>query len=271
MSDSTTNNDLIISLPKNITAETFTDEAEFDKLFSQILGAVNSHVPDTTTRKGRDAIGSLARKVSSTKVVLDNAGKALTEEWRDKTKAVNDARNRIKQKLDDLRDDVRKPLTEWEDAEKARVDKHEAGLARLQQIAGTGYGVPSGDLKALKAELGAMPIDADAWEEFHGRACIMHAAAADTIDRLIVAAEKHDAEQAELEALRREKEERDRIDREKAELERLDREAKEREERERLAEEQRQRDIAEAEIRAREKAEADAKAAVERADRKSVV
>lgn len=269
MPEPTINTDLVISLPETLPVELFTNEVEFDKMLEQIRNAVNSHVPDVTTKKGRDEIASLARKVSSTKVVLDNAGLGLTEGWRTQTKKVNDARNRIKDQLDALRDQARKPLTEWENAEKARVDGHETRLGRLREIAGTGFGKSSEDLKALKQELDELPMDADKWEEFHGKACIAHGAAVDTIARLITDAEKREADRAELEALRREKEERDRIDQEKAELDRLDREAKEREENERLAEEQRARDIAEAEARAREQAEREAKEKAEAAEREA--
>lgn len=263
----TISNDLVISLPKTITAELFTNESEFDKLLNKIEAAVKNHVADVTTKKGREAIGSLARKVSSTKVVLDNAGKDLTEGWRTQTKSVNDARNRIKDKLDALRDQVRQPLTDWENAEKARLEGHEQRLQRLQAIASTGFGQTTAQLNALKDELTAQDMSADAWDEFHGKASIMHGAAVDTISRLITDAEKREAEKAELEALRAEKEERDRIDREKAELERLDREAKENEERERQAEEKRLKDIADAEARAREQAEIEAKERAEKAER----
>ncbi|MEN5278113.1 hypothetical protein ABE527_14320 [Brucella sp. TWI432] len=262
-----TSSDLVISLPKTITAELFTNESQFDQLLRKIEAAVKNHVPDVTTKKGREAIGSLARKVSSTKVVLDNAGKDLTEAWRTQTKSVNDARNRIKDKLDALRDSVRQPLTDWENAEKARVEDHENRLQQLQAIAGTGFGQSSETLKNIRAELADMDMTGDAWQEFHGKACIMHGAAVDTITRLIADAEKREAEQAELEALRAEKEERDRIDREKAELDRLDRETKERAERERQAEEKRLQDIADAEARAREQAELLAKERAEKAER----
>lgn len=263
----TISNDLVISLPKAITAELFTNESEFDKLLNKIEAAVKNHVADVTTKKGREAIGSLARKVSSTKVVLDNAGKDLTEAWRTQTKSVNDARNRIKDKLDALRDQVRQPLTDWENAEKSRIEGHEQRLQRLQEIASTTFGRTTEELSRLKDELAGQDMTAGAWDEFHGTACIVHGAAVDTVTRLIVEAEKREAEKAELEALRAEKEERDRIDREKEELDRLDREAKEKEERDRQAEEKRLQDIADAEARAREQAELEAKERAEKAER----
>jgi hypothetical protein len=88
-----------------------------DPLIERIEAEVRSHVADLTTKKGRDAIASLAFKVSKSKTALDTAGKALTETQKAEIKVVDDARKKIRDRFDALRDEARKPLTDWEKAE----------------------------------------------------------------------------------------------------------------------------------------------------------
>jgi hypothetical protein len=85
-----------------------------DPLIERIEAEVRSHVADLTTKKGRDAIASLAFKVSKSKTALDTAGKALTETQKAEIKVVDDARKKIRDRFDALRDEARKPLTDWE-------------------------------------------------------------------------------------------------------------------------------------------------------------
>ena len=88
-------------------------------------------VPDLSTSKSRQEIASMSGKVSSSKVLLENAGKDLVSHEKsliaDRLKridGINATRAKIKTTLDSLRDEVRAPLTQWEKdqaAEKARI------------------------------------------------------------------------------------------------------------------------------------------------------
>jgi len=78
---------------------------------------------DLETTKGRKKIASTARKVSKSKVLLDNLGKELVADWKAKAKKVDATRKHARDFLDNLRDTVRQPLTEWEEAEKARQEE----------------------------------------------------------------------------------------------------------------------------------------------------
>ena len=75
---------------------------------------------DVSTAKGRKEIASFAAKFSTAKTKLDGFGKALSDEYRAKIAPINAERNKIKVCCDESRDQVRKPLTDWEDAEKKR-------------------------------------------------------------------------------------------------------------------------------------------------------
>jgi hypothetical protein len=215
MSKELASTDLVIKLPAVMTAETFTDDKEFEKLYANILEAVKKHKPDVSTAVGREAIASLAYKVARTKTALDNQGKALTDEWRKSTQKVNDTRNIIKDRLDALKEEVRSPLTAWEDAEKARVEAHTARLADLVAMSKVGFGRTSSELRELLAKAEAVSTSKDVWEEYAPQAGVAREDAVDTLKRLLATAEKQEREAAELEQLRAEKAERDRIEAER--------------------------------------------------------
>ena len=94
------------------------DKAE--EIISRIESEARSIVPDLSTDKGRKAIASTARRVSTSKVALDNLGKDLVSDWKIKAKGVDAERKLIRDRLDALRDEIRQPLTDWENTEKER-------------------------------------------------------------------------------------------------------------------------------------------------------
>ena len=267
MSD-TASTDLIIALPSVPSVATFTDEKEFDKLYDAILKKVDEHKPDVSTKKGRDEIKSLAFKIAKTKVALDKQGLALTGEWRENTKKVNATRTKIEERLEALQTTVRKPLTEWEAAENARIDKHKDALDVLLSHITTSLGQPSADLKAALASVEETVIDGS-WEEFEDRAALAKQDAITALSRLIETAEKQEADAAELAALRAAQAERDRLDAERRAKEEAARAEAERVEQERRAEEQRQADIAKAAAEAAERTERKAAERIAAAEREA--
>ncbi len=92
-----------------------------DIIIKQIEDEARSIVPDLETATGRRNIASLARKVSSSKVALDDLGIGLVAGWKAKSKLVDAERKIIRDRLDALRVEIRQPLTDWEEAEKAKA------------------------------------------------------------------------------------------------------------------------------------------------------
>jgi DNA repair exonuclease SbcCD ATPase subunit len=121
-----------LSLPT--VMERFTDRAAIDKVIGEIAKVARAHVPDITTTKGREAIRSLAYNVARTKTAIDDAGKALGEDYRKRLKGIDDHRKLVRDALDALKDEVRKPLTDWENAEQARVRAIEDRRKEIQRI-----------------------------------------------------------------------------------------------------------------------------------------
>jgi len=126
-------NELVLSeqLTDEYVLALFTGN-EMDPLLSKITAVVDRHVPDVSTEKGRREIASLARRVASSKVILDDKGKDLVADWKEKAKKVDAIRKRMRDELDALRDRARLPLTRYEDAEVERL-KQEALDRELEQ------------------------------------------------------------------------------------------------------------------------------------------
>ena len=225
--------DLVVIEKKNAMA-VFTNNDQLDPLIEAIEKEARSLVPDVTTKKGRDAIASMAHKVARSKTYIDNAGKDLVAELKALPKQIDESRRVVRERLDALKDEVRRPLTEWE-AEQERIKAEEA-------------------MNALHVEALAMNEDFDRQlaariESDHEMALLMN----DAFDR----------EQAEKKA----EAERQRIARE----EEIKRQAEEKAKREAAEQAQREIDAAAAREReailAKERAEREQREAAERAER----
>lgn len=116
--------DLVVIEKKNAMA-VFTNNDQLDPLIEAIEKEARSLVPDVTTKKGRDAIASMAHKVARSKTYIDNAGKDLVAELKALPKQIDESRCVVRERLDALKDEVRRPLTEWE-AEQERIKAEEA-------------------------------------------------------------------------------------------------------------------------------------------------
>jgi hypothetical protein len=112
----------LVVIEKLNAIELFTGDA-MEPLVAQIRDIVDAHVPDTSTAKGRAEIATLSRKVSSSKVILDELGKNLVADWKQKAARVDIVRKEMRDELDVIRDDARLPLTRWEQAEDERKTK----------------------------------------------------------------------------------------------------------------------------------------------------
>lgn len=100
-----------------------TSANEAEALFARIRAEIDAFVPDLSTTTSRAAIKSLAFKVTKTKTAVEAARKDKTEAWRKQTDEVNASGRVIKARLEQMEDEARRPLTDWEDAEKSRVEK----------------------------------------------------------------------------------------------------------------------------------------------------
>ncbi|MGQ3664010.1 hypothetical protein [Citrobacter braakii] len=219
-------------------------ENGLEKFLEQIRESVKE-VPDLSTAKGRARIASLAAQVSRSKTAVEKPGRDYLRHLKEAVKPAEAELRRFVSACDEMRDEVRRPLTEWE-AEQERIKAEEA-------------------MNVLHAEALEMNIKFDQelaakFESDHEMALLMN----DAFDR----EEKEKAEEAERqriaheEELKRQAEEKakreaeEKIERERAESARREDELK-------FKAEQAERDR----IAAEQKAEAEKKEAADRAER----
>ena len=177
-----------------------------------VKGEVLGEVPDLKTRKGRERIASLAAKVSKSKTAVEKPGRDYLRRLKDMPKVVEAELRDFVTKMDALRDETRRPLTEWEAAEDARIDRHNDAINRMKDLAAELGTLDAEQLKARLSELSAFQLG-EAWEEFEAEAARTKEASLNAVQAALVARQKYDAEQAELARLRREAEERAEQDR----------------------------------------------------------
>ncbi|MDF3173490.1 hypothetical protein P3C22_15780 [Pseudomonas sp. ER28] len=177
-----------------------------------VKGEVLGEVPDLKTRKGRERIASLAAKVSKSKTAVEKPGRDYLRRLKEMPKVVEAELRDFVTKMDALRDETRRPLTEWEAAEDARIDRHNDRLNWLKTLADDLGELNSLQLKGLIAEAEGMQVGAH-WEEFEAEAANAKDRVLTTLRSALQKREQFEAEQAELARLRREAEERAEQDR----------------------------------------------------------
>ena len=126
-----TNEIQVLEQNSNAIIEAFKIEGGAQSLFDRIAEQARSVVPDLSTDKGRKAIASMARKVASSKTAFDAHGKELKEQYTVITSKIDADRKFFRDKCDALRDEIRKPLTDWENAEKDRVESLQARVDEI--------------------------------------------------------------------------------------------------------------------------------------------
>lgn len=238
--------------PKESAIEVYQKQSGLDPYIERIRKEVTGHVPDLTTKKGRDAIASLAFKVRKSKTALDALGKQLVDDLKDIPKRIDAERKRMRDQLDALADEVRAPLDAWEKAEQERINGHKDAIDWLRNRDDQIADLSAADIEARIHEVEAVEIG-KGWEEFEAEAARTKDAVLLILRTALVSRQKHEAEQAELARLRAEAAEREQKEREA----RIAQEAEERAKREAEAK-------AQAEREATARREAEARAAAER-------
>lgn len=123
-----------VSVIENLNALDVFKSGGIKPVIEAIREKVSPEIYDLTTDKGRKQIASNAHWVSRSKVTLDNFGKDLADKLNAQLKPINAERKLGREMLDELRDEIRKPLTEWE-AEQERIKAEEAAKVEAEKLA----------------------------------------------------------------------------------------------------------------------------------------
>ncbi|MEW6485405.1 MAG: hypothetical protein AB1423_12425 [Pseudomonadota bacterium] len=237
--------------------------------YLDMIREMAKEVPDVTTKKGRDRIGSLAQAISRSKTAIEKPGRAYLKHLKESVRPAEKELKRFVDECDSIRDEVLKIRSDWQDEQDrlAEIEKFDTDHA-----------------EALEMNEAFDKAAAEKLESDHEIALLMNdnfdrkrEEAARLAEQQRIEHEQRIAREAE-ERVKREAEEKARRDRE--ESERRERElqaAAEREKQERIAAQERAereakeaRDMAELKAkRAQEKAEREKQEAIEAERRKA--
>ncbi|MFB4878617.1 hypothetical protein ACE3LA_21165 [Enterobacter hormaechei subsp. xiangfangensis] len=92
--------------------------------FLEQIRELAKEVPDVTTKKGRDRIGSLARMVGSSKTAIEKPGREYLKRLKEAVKPAEEELRVFTRECDAIRDAILKPRDEWE-AEQERIKAEE--------------------------------------------------------------------------------------------------------------------------------------------------
>lgn len=184
-----------------------------DPLLDRIETEVKSYYLDISSDKGRKEVASVAAKIARSKTTLDKMGKDLGEEYRLKVNALNAQRKKAWDRLEALQHDIRKPLTDWENTEKERVQNHQNGIDKIKALAALPEATASTDIQAAIESLS--DYHKRDWQEFSNMAKVAIQATLESLMDKLCVSQKREAEQAELALLRKQEQERLQQEREK--------------------------------------------------------
>jgi hypothetical protein len=190
----------------------FAVEGGSQSVIDSIRSQVANLKLDISTEKGRKEIKSVVRKLGSTKARLDEAGKELKADIQKQVDLVDGERKKIRDDLEKLQEEIRKPLTEYEEIEERRISVRELRIEQLFNLR-TPL-IPDADVQTIQAHLDQITeFEVFDWQEFSMRAKATADESRLILEGMKARRIKHDADQAELAELRRKQEEQAQKDR----------------------------------------------------------
>lgn len=195
------------------TRELFTAKT-LDTAITKIETDIRSIHTDISTKKGRDDVISLSVKVRDSKTLVEKVRKKLGEDLREELDGINSVGKEAVTRLQNLQDEVRLPVTEFENAEKERVDNHKMMISEIVETSI----LEGNDIITVEVIENAIKQAYDLysnreWEEFTQKAQETHEEVTQILSEKLIALKTHLAEQAELEQLRADKAIQDQKDR----------------------------------------------------------
>ena len=199
----------LITIPNENVRTVFVTENGLEPYLKIVRAEIDAFpVLDMSIKKQRDEIKSRVTKITKSKSYLENAGKELAAEMKKEPKLVDASRKLSKETLTAWADEVRKPLTDWENEQQRRKD---AAYEIVNSVRDLSVNLSGVDTDLIKRNLKqATAFDADSLdEEFRFYAKQTQSDSIVELTRFLSEREAYEAQQLELEQFRREKEERE--------------------------------------------------------------
>lgn len=213
----------LIEIKQGNALDFFTTPAKVDEILVSLRARAHKEqemIADPFSESGRAAIKSLAFKIAKSKTALENVGEQLAREQKEIPKRIDAGRKRIKDYLDGLRDEVRRPVTEWEETEEARKQAH---LARIDSLKGYVASIETDaeTIRGLLAAAEAIEVSPEKCEEFEDGYRLAKQNAVGGLTTALAARVKYETDQAELSALREKQRIADEAEAERLRLQRI--------------------------------------------------
>lgn len=197
-------------IKQEILTPAIYDDNKIEQTLADIKDRASSFVSDISTKTGRKETASFAMKIAKCKTAIDGIGKDRVSDAKAAIKIIDNQRKLVRDTLDELKEQVRKPLTEYENAEKMRVERLNNGVNAIRDV-GDKFLIEWGSfaLEELQEQILILDDKDDGtWQEFNDAAVKAIKDSKEKIDQAITKRMAYDAEQAELEKLRKEAAER---------------------------------------------------------------
>ena len=147
----------VIVADKEGLLEFFKNGDNLENLYTVIEKKAKGLVADVTTKEGRSQIKSAARQIASVKTKIEDLGKNVVAELKALPKFIDANRKNLREKLEALQEEIRRPVTEIENRQKAI----EEICSRHVSLANAGTADIDRAIKALEE----VPLTEDKWKE----------------------------------------------------------------------------------------------------------
>jgi hypothetical protein len=203
-------NELVVVKPVDVPA--LFKEGGCDPVLGKLREILNGFEGDVSTAKGRKEIISFSRRFSTMKGMVDGHGKALIEKEKERLKIVDSERKKFRDECDMMRDEARKPVTDWEDAHKKRVADIEERIEFFNRFLDITY-LNSEHVKKDLDLIKGVDIN-ESFEEFELAATKAKAAVVTQLEAKFIVLQNAEKEKAEAERLEKERLEKEQKERE---------------------------------------------------------
>lgn len=184
----------------------FLDNERLDALYAHVEKMARALVADPLTKEGASQIKSCARQIASVKKRIDDIGKDVVAELKKLPGQIDANRKSLRERLEALQDDIRRPVTEIEN----REDEIDGIKGIHLRLANASSEEIAKELESVKK----IPLTEEKWHESLEKAKAAIAGETKALELLKSTAEKREKDAEELEQLRKNQEEADRIIRE---------------------------------------------------------
>jgi hypothetical protein len=170
MSDTIEQRTALAIIPTSAVSVILGQSDEATNILKSIADKVAGYKPDISTPKGRKECASMAAQIATAKMDMVRLANGMMEADKARIASVLGERKVIEERMDELKVQVRQPLTDFENAEKARVSAHEAALSEIAGLVNGVHGMSSDDINVLLDRLTEIAQGDVEWQEFTVRA-----------------------------------------------------------------------------------------------------